>query len=91
MDVMGALARSRKKWRKYNNVVMTMTFEEIMEFNAPRNQQVFEEICRQSISTLTPFIGAGLSAAYFPTWSTFLANGFKSLGYGGVPKGLNYF
>ena len=49
-----------------------MTFEEIMSYHID-NRIVYEKIKTKTINkTIVPFIGAGLSAKFYPLWKPFL-------------------
>src|SRR5699024_1974938 len=50
----------------------TMDFEEIMSFSN-LNMKVFRELCKDfERSAIVPYIGAGMSAFVYPTWSSAL-------------------
>ncbi len=54
-----------------------MTFEEIMNYSVD-NPRVYELI-RENLNEIVPFVGAGLSAFAYPTWSKFLVSVSKKL------------
>ncbi len=74
---------------------MSVTFEDIIMYDA-RNSDVFDElIALQEKKKLTPFVGAGMSAFLnFPVWKDFLDKEFKTYlkRYpDGIPRGMDYY
>ena len=49
---------------------MSYTFDEIMEYH-PGNREVYNEI-KDNLSSLVPFVGAGLTTFAYGTWSGIL-------------------
>lgn len=63
-----------------------MTFEDIMKFDAPLNEEVYSEILdAYKRNTMIPFVGAGISATVgFPTWYEFLQKVYARRMAGGI-------
>lgn len=53
-----------------------MNFKEIMEFNTPYNQKIFDSLVKDiKENKVVPYIGAGLSMLFenvYPSWGQFL-------------------
>ena len=66
-----------------------MEFDEIMNYDAPKNEGVFEELSAMcGHRKIVPYVGAGLSAFEFPLWDKFIRDLYKKYRNDKMPDDL---